>query len=797
VGANLPRMRRLLGVLAACVAVSSFGQFRGEFVDAKGNAHPWQVSSSNALIWDDLPWIPVGPRVAAGDIGSLGDIAAAGLTSVLICFPVDQPLQPLVDAAEQAGLAYLLTPDAHPPECSGHYIMPQSYRVAGIRGEMELRLRVPGADSAFFVLADVESYGVISSGEVRVDQGFANVGVRPNRSGQFVLLLYPHVSAGNVPDLWEGYDAWRDALLGKLKTLMLGPGMRGIVDPLGRVVQWYDFQRRFVPESPLFRLEFERHLRRTYSSVRKLGEGWQTLGRDFESYGEATHFVPLFAEGRGVPFLWNPETNKLLGVSRQSRYWEDFESFIKGAVARRASNLSVALRHMVDVPIVYTWRGWNPVSQYGTAAGQGLGMVGYGGGHKAASTWGAHALGASMTWRKAPWLLAVDVAADEAGAPYQGEAGLADAVATLGSLGAKGFFVRTGLDADSLKGLAAAAVRSPPAELYPKALEFPETARTPADVTQLPGGIWWVPSPRVGTRLDYGEEIDAYRIETDDGTKVVMWSRSGEQRLFLRLADPDAVRVGTWAGEPIEPRRRRDGIDVVLAELPTVFLSDNDLPVPNDVLKATDDAIRAYFKWDTQLGVDFSDLKYDYNRALEGVVRNPGNAYVLLRDIYNQAATRVGRYVWLEGEKPSNTTFGYIGSSAAASDGRYLALDTPIQPLAGAYVSRYEVKASGAATMRLLVAGSLPEQGTLRFEWAIDDGTPTALPAEPVSYYGGRFAWYDAGAIAIPKGRHQLTISVRGQEGAYYEAAIDVVLLTAGEFRPSGVRRPSVPPPKQ
>lgn len=779
---------RLLGFLLAVLVATAQGQFTGTFVDGAGKEHPWRISTSNALIWEDKAWLPLGPRVGQQDAARLPAVAASGLQSAMLSFSFASPLQPFVDTAESAGLAYCLTPNTSPQNVSGYLAMPQSYRMAGIKTAQEIALRLPGADWAFFVLADAETSEISQSGRCNVEGGTARIPIKPKRPGSYVLLLYPHTPSGNMPDYWGGYDVWRDALIAKVRATSFGPRLRGLVDPLGEVGRWYDPHRRLVPDSALYRFEFERHLRRTYAELRQLNEQWRVSGKDFESYREAAAVVPLFSEGRGVPYLWNPETDGLRPAEIGGKFWKDFDSFLLGIIQRRTNDLAVALQRVLQVPVVFTWVGWD-IEQ---SMGQGVGMRAFGQGNGVAETWCAQALGSSLTWSNKPWLLATDVAAAADGQAFGGDVDAGKTIDALGSLGAKGAFVRTALDDASLRKLAALIPRLPAPDFTPITLRFPETVRSPAEIMSLPGGVWWVPSPVVGARLDYGDEYDAYKFSSPEGTVVVIWSRVGNREEFFHFADPAKVKVTTYDGTTIQPKTKKDGMTLMVTDMPTVFTVQEDLPVPATIYKATRRAIEDWFKLDTRPGVSFSDLKLDFDNAVNGFARNPGNSYSSLRDTYNKIASRAGNFIWIEGEKPTKTTFGYTATSMAAGDGRYLAVDTPFEPVDGSYGASYGVTLTADAPMRLLIAGRLPSGGTLRFEWKLDEGPVTDISTTPVSGYGDAFWWYDAGPISLPHGRHTLTLQVRGETGAYYDAAIDAVLLAPVDFKPSGVRRPSV-----
>lgn len=782
---------RLLPALALACAAGA--QFTGKYVDGEGKPHDWRVNGENTLIWEGKPWLPIGPRMSAAEIGKLPLLGAAGLRSALITFPFDESLQPIVDTAEKANLTYLLSPGSPPPFCSGHYVMPQSYRVSNLKGPIDLKLRLPNCDSAFYVLADAETGETVKTGRANLEAGQLTIHEKPKRLATFVLLVYPHTPTGDLPDYWAGYDTWRDTLLVKLSSAKLGAGLRGLLDPLGQVEKWYDLSHRFLPDSPLFRLEFERYLRKTYSDMQRLNDQWRTAGKQFGSYREAAAAVPLFAEGRGVPFMWNAETDALTPAEMGGRYWKDYDAFLLGVALRRTTDLSASLRRIVNVPIVFSWQGWSPIGQGSSAAGQGIGVRGYGQGAAVAYTHGAPARGASLTWPVQPWFVATDVALSATGEGYGPQADPAKAIETLASLGAKGFFVRTALDEASLKTLAACADRIPTEEYRPRTLEFPETARGPADVLPLPGGVWWVPSPKVGARVDYGDDYEGYKLTTGLGTLVAIWSRSGPKEEFLHFADTSKVRMISYDGSPQPLKARRDGVTVTIGDLPTLFLVHDDLPVPDSSYMATRKFVERYIRGVDGPGFNWSDVKTEYERAVDGFSRNPGNAYAVMRGTFNKIAARVGFYVWLEGEKPLRTTFGYTPTSSAASDGKYLAVNTPFEPVDGAFTAAYSLNFSSDTSLRLLVAGRLPDGGTLHYEWSLDGGAYTAFNASPVSRYGGLFAWYDAGTLPLPRGKHTLTIAVRGEPGAYYDAAIDAILLCSPAFQPSGVRRPPIP----
>jgi hypothetical protein len=145
------------------------------------------------------------------------------------------------------------------------------------------------------------------AGVTRILDGVATVSAEVGSAG-CVGLLYPHKSLsptreGSLPDVWSGFDAYRDRLLGTFGRIKFGRGLRFFLDPLCHPIGLTGETEFVVPDSPQFRLEWEAYLSRRYTDIDALMTAWGLLDRDIKDFKHATSLLPLWPAGRGVPFL--------------------------------------------------------------------------------------------------------------------------------------------------------------------------------------------------------------------------------------------------------------------------------------------------------------------------------------------------------------------------------------------------------------------------------------------------------------------------------------------------------------
>src|SRR5581483_3376154 len=211
----------------------------GRYTDRAGTVHEWRINPQKTLIWDRAPYLPVGgtfaPRSFADpadsawqeDVAALSTLKAKGLLDLIIWPGKSLPdvpiaaLQRLVDYLDANGFRYglafgsgLTTP------LRGTVVKPASYRFAD-KDAVTATWQVPNADSGFVALADLDDDNKIipaRSGVVTVRDGLATVPIDTPTSSKVVALFYPHTAQpvtgdGVLPDLWAGFDEYRDRLL--------------------------------------------------------------------------------------------------------------------------------------------------------------------------------------------------------------------------------------------------------------------------------------------------------------------------------------------------------------------------------------------------------------------------------------------------------------------------------------------------------------------------------------------------------------------------------------------------------
>jgi hypothetical protein len=792
------------------IVLSAFGSERqGTFTDSAGDKHSWTINFARSLIWDNMPYVPVGIWLRITDPideARYTEIKQTGLSDVILEMPLapgemsNLAWQASINLCEKQGFKYMLAMGADPPLTSGYQVTPQSYRVPNVSDAGVQNIRIPKADSAIFALVDKTDATVVQFGKVTPTDGLFRIQLHPRDSGAYVLLIYPHFPQGLLPDYWEKYDIQRDNLLSTLLSLKFGKGFRGFLDPLGRRVKWMDPERDFVPDSKLFRSEFERALRKNYSSIGKLNAAWGLTEYDLPSYEIAARVMPMFSRGRGTNILWDSQNDKLYKVEiGKCKYWHDIQEIIRGASARRARNLASAVKKVVDVPVIYTWTGWSNVFEPQDAASDGIGMLCRGIGASVIENSAAYVLSAIFDWSPSGWLLASDMMASSNGkTDYTDENSMHLTLDWAKSLGAKGIFVRTGSSKETLTWLSnyaqITARDNNLSTTQPLGVFFPETARVPAEIMRLSSTVWWLPSSAAGDRVDFGADFDAYWISRPNGTFIYVWSHGEERDLTLRLIDPKNVSVLTFDGLPVETKNKGNKLSFRVGPKPVLVGGLTDIPVPVEAENQVIDEFDRLLNLSQKYKMDITDLKSAMREGEELAKSSPGAGYAQMREVVNKASSRLASYAWVEAEITRDHTFGDSPITPGASGQRVLKISTSIEPPGGTYLARYNIQLPVEGEYTLWIAGVPPgENNASPIEWIVDS-TPVGkvAKAEVEARYGGKYGWYSLGKIRLTSGNHALVIKVQPNTLGEFEANLDVLLLTPNPFIPDGLRHPPV-----
>ncbi|MCH8273210.1 MAG: hypothetical protein IH851_00265 [Armatimonadetes bacterium] len=779
---------------AFCLAAGLAAQPSGSYDGAD-----WIVNGHRTLVWNGAPYLPVGWRLQ-GDPDVIRRAAQTGLKDALLELPPNG-WDPAIEAAESAGLRYLVTPNEPAPRAPAFLIRPQSYRIQNAEKDGEYRIPLPGGRSVYYLLLTNQNFSIADKGWTDVIDGVATVRLNVRYASRgYLLLVYPRLIRSEMTDYWERFDARRDELLGRLRDAPFGPGLRGIVNPLGRVEQWTPARGGLVPDSELFRLEFRAYLETKYRNVDRLTTAWRMRVALIDSFEAAARLVALFSHSRGLDRLWDPQNDIFIPVDRsRSAYWSDVQTVIENAASRRTRRLAASIRRVLNVPVVYEWKGWSPV--YGSAepSGDGLGMTAVGTGLQPTEKYAAYAASTMLSWGHKGWLLATDLAASEDGGPYPEERYLRSAILDTVELGAKGWFVRWtgGPETEWLPRIAAEMERDASLAVRSlRALFYPENARHPANTMRLPGGTWWLPTPAAGNRLDLGDRYEAYRHVAPFATFTAIWRPEGEVRVRLLMKEPEKATVVSFDGNPVEVKVRKDSLELLLGPLPTLIMGTDEIPVPSDALDSVKADYRALVKEAQRKGVDIGDSQFMFNYEADAkrFKANPGASFTTMVEELRKIQRDVGAFIWVEGEsvKSEATNFGYLEQTPGCSGEESLVLDTTLRPDTNGYYATYRfIVRQDVQDAELWIAARVPEEVRSSVTIEVRGGATLQLPDYPEAGYGPGYAWYRVGNLLLRPGMHEITVRV--WPGApYYQVAIDALLLIPVPFKPSGPRLPPV-----
>ncbi len=746
--------------------LSVAGAREGRFIASDGSSQSWRINEHRALIWEGVPYLPVGLNVSAHP-KELGRALELGVRDLLVRLdaPEDgEPWSKTLERLEGQGARYFLGTSEPPVMARGVSVRPQAYRIDGIVAPREFDLSLPGTSEVLALLVTKRDGAIESHARVKMQDGRFRHAVRPLNDLEHVLLLYPVQRSELMPDYWEGFDARRDALLAGLRTAKPGKGLRGIVNPMGAIPDSSAREQRFVPTSAFFQAEFAAYLRKKYRSPETVYRAWSLSAPDLGSFEALARLVALWSGQRGVPNLWDPQTDRLYRCEqRASSYWTDLEACVRETSLMRLQSLVTNLKRVADVPVFQDWAGWGGPTALGLFDGISMPLMqGMVGADRPASA--AVQGGGSL-------LFATNLFLPE-GASLEG------ALRSLTAIGARGVFLQGGLTGARTLDLTAAS-------FSPKPLFFPENAHYPAVSSQLIGGYWWYPAPWSGDRIDYGMGLEAYRMSLPTGDAMVLWTRGQEIRLRLRMENPAEVVVTAIAGGAPEARLRRNELELTVGRVPVMLTGLTDVPVPQGAEEATKKQFERLVNLAEQLRVDASEESLIFETASSGFDKSPAGSFLTMREILRALNAKVANYTWIEAERMSSGTFGEALTLPGASGGRALRLDSVFP---GSYTTEARMPVRVASAQEVWIAARLTEAQKERLQVTVN-GVARRIVAGPVTPYGSGFAWYRLEDAQI--GGNWLTIGLAYLAETPEELDVDVVLLTPGSFHPDGVRMPS------
>ena len=568
------------------------------------------------------------------------------------------------------------------------------------------------------------------------------------------------------------------------------PGLRGIVNPLGNVLRLATRDATTVPTSSAFRDEFAAYLETRYRNLETNQKAWSMSSSPIKTFAHMARLVPLWSGSKGVSQLWDPETQNLYPCSsRASTIWNDLRVVIGSVAARRYNRLADAVRSACDVPIVQEWAGWAAPYEAVNPSVDGLGMRSASTSPSAIAESASPATSSLLRWRTPGWLIATDVDLRSA---VDLSTQLASVLEDLGSLGARGWFVRKGPAGVPAAVEAEATRRSGDATFAswsPTPIFFPENATNPAAAQRLPGGRWWLPSPANGNRIDLGHEFFGYRYEDGNSTFTAIWTLRGIGRVQLRMLDPKAAQFSCADGSDPQPKINKKGVEVTLGDTPLIISGTSEIPIPEPALAEALSEFDSLLGLAATLGRDPTEEQFLFRDALSGLERGPAGSFATQRLQIGRLNFKVASFTWVEAESSKATTFSEVLPLPGTSGGSVLALRSELDPGAGGFYADYTVQVRSDADQEIWVAAKVPA-GARSGLRAVVGGQTLTLSGESVGRYGAGFGWYKLGTTRLGGGSQKIRIAVDGANGA--EVLLDAIYITPGGPPPSGVRPPSM-----
>ncbi len=746
------------------------------------SARPWSVNENHALVWNGKPYIPVGVRIE-GTPDAVGQAQAAGVTDVLVELPADgSTWAKVISKLDEKGTRYMICLTSSSPQALVWAIEPQGYRVPGIEGVFDFRIAFPDATNVLCVLANSRDADIRWKRMLQVTEGKIRVADPQGPTTPHVLLMYPQLRDMRIPDYWEGFDAHRDQLLKLVSSLKFGKNFRGFIDPMGKSGQYSSEKATFVPMSSIFKVELETYITQKYGAVPTALRAWGFSVATLDSFKELSRVVPLWADRKGVPGFYDPETSQIYSVSeKNSSYWADVQAVIRATAARRYRRLVESLQKVVDVPFIEDWKGWDGPYTRTNPSVSGIGIEINEDSLIELVDTASYPMSAVLDRPIGSFALATDVHMSQT---------VDSAWAALAGAGVRGVFFRALTWEDEKKIAALAASRTDDATLSawaPKPFLYPESARNPAAPSQLPGGYSWLPSNYPGQKIHFGYGIEGYRLEAPGGGMVVYWSTDKAKRVHFKMQDPKGAVFESLEGIDLQPKiDKKKELEITIPLSPIVY-HGTSVPVPSESFAASallvQSMIRIFPKMADFSGTESLALKDTMN----GFERDPFPAFMALRQQYERMVVRAAPYKWIEAERTTSQTMSAVEDVAGCSGGRVLTLDTKLPPLLMGYKAQYTFTMLDNGVREVWLAARIPksQRSSLRISLP---GQMKSLDEPPVSFYGQGFAWYKVGEFDVSRKQQLMTIECLSTSGASF--SLDAIVIGRPGFRPDGINLP-------
>jgi hypothetical protein len=456
---------------------------------------------------------------------------------------------------------------------------------------------------------------------------------------------------------------------------------------------------------------------------------------------------------------------------------------MQAALTRRYRRLVQNIRLIADGPVIQTWEGWTGPYAEESPWLNGIGFAATNTSFDGLLHSAARPVSSLLraTRPLTAWATQVDL--------KSGEQSLSptSVVAALEGLGVRGVFFVT-QDPVAMKEIAELAKdqdRLAAANQSPNAVFFPDAATDPAEPKALAPGLWWLPSPMAGQRLDFGWGFFAYRLVEQEQVQTVLWIEEESRLVRLKAPNPGSAIARTVDGKDVPIRRLKDEIELKLSRLPVIIEGLADSPVPLECYEKSV-VLLAFLADNYTVQVDPGGTMIGRIREFAlAFDRNPPVAIRRIRELLNEAIVASAPFSWADAERSQNHTFSTIEPLAGASNGEVLTLRTAMRPSEEGFMARFDLRRRQEGLHEVWVLARVPEpqRQSVFLEFG---GRTFGLPTTPETILPSGLGWYRVGEFS-PEASFVVRLIYSGTNP---DIAVDVVVAAPKGFRPIG----STPP---
>jgi len=737
----------------------------------------------------------------AGDLAAqLSQLKAQGVQEVVIrldALPSREAWQSLLETAEASGLEWRLWL-ASLPRTDGWTIAPERYRMAG-NADGVYTLIAPDATRLMLAVSPRETPYLRLSSLLELSNGRATTAI--GDTAESVLLLYP-LRKNAMPDLWDGWDAYRDALLHLLTHRAPKQGFRGWL----LQSDWDILSVSTLPTSPLAQAEWLAHLKTRYPDLTELERAWDTSTK-LERHEQATWLMPLWREGRGLPYLVAPDESvkpQELDPNR-SRFWDDWRAFL----AERWRVLLAGLRTMLtrhtpnaeftvlqtapdpaELPLPDAFADPQlPLGWYLPAARR--------------DQWRTQLL--LETLRRERTLEPLSTLIAEWAADDAERASLFQTFAR--EMGIERVYWRGRVPEEAWRTLTQTDAPPDAPTLQP----FPATLWGLTEIRRYRSG-WWAPSAQPDLQpLLWGFEIHGFQKATEVRTldaqgklditrqlELCLWVDEGEREITLRCFDRAPLTAFDLNGQAVRLDVRGDRVRLRVGATPVRIRGFQSEPICETSIEAWTARVGDLFKRGNPTGQDAQVLKFNFDNALGIYRRNPSQGFALLRTNWFEFERAFQPYRWIEAESARQHEFGTVRRDPALSGAATLWLNTPMPIESASATYAFSLREAQAYTLWLAVRG-VPSGSV---EWqvapageaeasATAEGTAMLLAERAVARYADQCYWLPLGTATLKAGEYRLTLRWKpsASQPPYY-AEWDAILIAPPSVQPKHILPP-------